>query len=207
MKKLLLFLLPMMGAVWLLSCDREYSGPTVIQGQVIELATGTPIVNAVVYATALESSGVPGFPDYRTLDSVLTDAEGRYKIVIEDDDNLDLLSMLIHKDGYDIKKNIGALPRIVNTVDVVLEPLGSLNVQFKNIKKLYGTFRISSELGTLQKDYYGLDVDSSLLCTGNANRSCQLSFLILNSDGNWEYLSKESIYITGHDTTNYTFTY
>jgi hypothetical protein len=206
MKKLLLFLLPIMGAVWLLSCDREYSGPTVIQGQVIELATGTPIVNAVVYATALESSGVPGFPDYRTLDSVLTDAEGRYKIVIEDDDNLDLLSMLIHKDGYDIKKNIGALPRIVNTVDVVLEPFGWLKINIKNTTGLLGVLRVSSELGTNQKDFYGYDLDTSMLSMGNANRDYQIAFLKYNS-GNWEYLSKESIYITGHDTTNYTITY
>jgi hypothetical protein len=207
--KNLLFLLPILAALWFAACDRDYNGPTVVQGRVTEFGTNAPVEGATVYFSSAASSGTWGSPNYLEFDSTLTDADGRYKATLTGDDNLNLIDLVVYKEGYDVRKNIGALPRKINDVDVTLDPFGWLRIYFKNTQHIYSTLRVSSELCTTVNDYYGWEVDTNFLCNGIANRYMQLNFLKPkpNGSGTWDYILKDTVYVPGHDTTNYYFTY
>ena len=49
MKKVILLSLTTFIGLWFTACDKEYDGPTVIQGQVVEFGTGVPVSKATIY--------------------------------------------------------------------------------------------------------------------------------------------------------------
>jgi hypothetical protein len=209
MKKNQIFLWVLLACVgWLgllVGCKKDYNGPTVAQGRVLEYGTDLPVKGATIFFSYQSISGSHNNVDLGTAE---TDSLGYYKKTITDDADMLDFGMVVYKDGYDTKNNIGGLPRIINNINVVIEPFGWLRVFIKNIKHEIPLLRVSSELGPKLLDYDGLDLDTVFITKGVANKNTQLSFLkYVGSNTYWDYIKKESIYVIGRDTTNYYFTY
>jgi hypothetical protein len=189
------------------AATKDYDGPTVIQGRVLESGTNMPVAGAEVYCSSVESSGTPGLPNYNTVKSVLSDADGNYKITIEDDDDLFLLSLASIKNGFDVTKNIGVSPRNINNIDITLVPFGWLRVRVKNENKQINYVRISTELGPRQEEYEGNNVDTTFISYGRANKNIQIALLKNLNGVNWEYIEQSTVYVIGLDTTTINFNY
>jgi hypothetical protein len=206
MKKNQIFLWVLLACVgWLgllVGCKKDYNGPTVAQGRVLEYGTDLPVKGATIFFSYQSISGSHNNVDLGTAE---TDSLGYYKKTITDDADMLDFGMVVYKDGYDIKNNIGGLPRIINNIDVVIEPFGWLKIHFINKTHETGLIRFATDFMGSTLDFEGYNLDTFHISFGRSNRDISTSFAKFDGvNFNFEHIIQ---YCPGHDTTNLTITY
>lgn len=114
--RLLLLLLPVL---WFTACKKE-PNKTVIRGQVTEYGTNTPISGARIYLWCY-SGQIFGPTGSSFVDSLVTDAQGRFNTEYLDRDLCGGIYLSAFKEGYFYKNDID-IRSGVNDLEVVLDP-------------------------------------------------------------------------------------
>ena len=188
---------------WLSGCKKDDPPQTILHGRVTEYGTHTPIADARIYVGCEES--VPFGPSTFTLvDSLITDADGKFYKKYADDEICGSVSMLPYNTGY--FKGTPLYPTTDNKAfEVVLDPVswfkvvtipdgGGGGISFS------GTFTGASGWTT-----YPSDGIKNYIFSTPGNR---IKFI------SWAYWAnpnatfrQDSIYLPAHDTTTYTIHY
>jgi hypothetical protein len=178
-------------------CKKDpLDGKTTITGRVTAYGTQTPIANATLYLMCYEGT-FGGGGTSSVLDSVRTDADGRYSISYTDCGSTYLIP---YKKGYlqHIDVDLGGS----KTVDIVLDPEAWLKV-------------VTVPDGPTNYDHIGVGGDFSfevlasqgpktLKFTTRGNRDKVIGW---GPFSNPSILVLDTVFVSGHDTTTYTIHY
>ena len=186
---------------WLSGCKKDDPPQTILHGRVTEYGTHTPIADARIYVGCEES--VPFGPSTFTLvDSLITDADGKFYKKYADDEICGSVSLLPYKTGY--FKGTPLYPTTDNKAfEVVLDPeswlrviaipdLGESGISIGG--GFFGSgYSVYSINGVVQRDF---------LIHGNKDQK-----IFWSPVGKPDQLSQDTIFIPAHDTTTYTIHY
>ncbi|GEM_PF-1656109 len=202
----LLLLLPLLAALWLAlmlpACKKDDPGKTILHGRVIEYGTKEPMADARIYVGCEES--VPFGPSTFTLvDSLITDADGKFYKEYAEADLCFSSSLIPYKKGY--FKGTSLYPTTDNKAfEVVLDPEAWLKV-------------VTVPNGTIGHLFVGGNFDggggfesfasqgvSERIFSTNGNRYKQIRW---RPYGQVDMTKTDSLYLPAHDTTSYTIHY
>ncbi|MBP7698997.1 MAG: hypothetical protein KA101_00005 [Saprospiraceae bacterium] len=206
MKKLLTSLPPLLCIVALLlcmGCWKEKEQKTTVDFRIVEYGTNQPIENARIILKQCESEFLGGTFCIE-LDTVFTDAQGRFKLDLSETP-LALELGISAENYFAFDGDYSLLWNRHNTGDIALYPHAWLKVHIKNVNPFDVFDKL--ELGWVggSNPIYGSDVDSILIYKLLGNRELSLSWA--STKNNQIYFYKDSLYLPGHDTTFYEILY
>lgn len=207
MKKLF-FLLP--GLMLFFACHKdEYTPPanylgdhSIMQGQVTD-PWGVPIAGAEVNCKVL--AGTPFRDEYRFwIPGDTTDANGFYHIEHHDLNQIIGYDLYVGKDGYIDEAHAYAEPKYLNQDDFILRPYAWIKVHFKNTDPMD-----SQDFCQLYMSSYtlhswnvkGISVDESKLFKGVGGSPTTMKWIV--TKGGIETIFRDTLILSGHDTTTY----
>lgn len=196
------------------ACGKNEVRPTTISGQALQYGTLEPIEGANVYLIA--SGGGDGNIltndlSWTTLDSMLTDTEGRYAferiisgapyIVTELDDT----RYAPQRDIIPVQKEGD------NPIDLIFKPYAWFKIHLKNVNPhntrdeiFLGGFGLGG--GSDQNRFIGSSIDTTIIGEVEANKNINLKWIIYK-ENNDDMEENDSFYISAFDTIDYEILY
>ena len=187
---------------WLSGCKKDDPPQTILHGRVTEYGTHTPIADARIYVGCEES--VPFGPSTFTLvDSLITDADGKFYKKYADDEICGSVSLLPYKTGY--FKGTPLYPTTDNKAfEVVLDPV----IWFKVVTIPDGDINLIWFRGTFTGasgwDAHENEGIQEFLFSTPGNRMKSIRWGTYEQAG---IISQDSIFLPAHDTITYTIHY
>ena len=187
---------------WLSGCKKDDPPQTILHGRVTEYGTHTPIADARIYVGCEES--VPFGPSTFTLvDSLITDADGKFYKKYADDEICGSVSLLPYKTGY--FKGTPLYPTTDNKAfEVVLDPESWLRVVTIPDSGISHILVSGNFYGAGGFDAYATEGIKERIFTTNGNRYKQIRW---RPYGQLDLTQSDSLYLPAHDTTTYTIHY
>ena len=185
---------------WLSGCKKDDPPQTILHGRVTEYGTHTPIADARIYVGCEES--VPFGPSTFTLvDSLITDADGKFYKKYADDEICGSVSLLPYKTGY--FKGTPLYPTTDNKAfEVVLDPVSWLKIiTIPDGENNYNHIGIGGDFRLEAWEGQGTATSTFI---AHGNREAIIRWGPFN-DTTIKF--SDTISIIGHDTTFYTIHY
>lgn len=186
-----------------LSCKKDTSSITNVDGVVLEKGNGHPIAGASVFLGRKDKNSFMGYT-IQTVQSVLTNSNGEYKLEFTEDEGY-IYNILAKKSPYFESESYYPQKGQKNTLNISLVPPGYLKLHLKNTS---GADMVS--LGypcTIDCSYYGTNIDTTsetFISHGAENLTYYWSVYKYNIDT----LRKSApIFLPSFDTTVFNINY
>ncbi|MGZ8568413.1 MAG: hypothetical protein ACXWW0_03400 [Bacteroidia bacterium] len=185
------------------ACAKD-SGPTSVEGRVLELGSNKPIPNADVFLLRekreMLGAGVWGISNLKTVKS---DAEGKFRFNFEADEDY-VYGMNAEAPDYQSNSTTyrGVERGKRNKTDIFLNGFGYLKYHIKNVKNQY---HIGFSYSCFNSDYFSANTDTSIICQDNGNVNREVIYRLTSFTDT--ITVKKEIYIPVHDTVSITIEY
>jgi hypothetical protein len=185
------------------SCNKD-SGPTTVEGRVVETGSNKAIPYAEVYLVKEKAEFFSSALNVETLQTIKADGQGKFSFSFDADEDY-IYGVNAQAEGYLYTSGsyISLERGSKNKKDIPLNGYGYLKYHIKNVQNKYVIF--TSEY-CFDSRYFGENTDTSVVCRYNGNAIYRFNYMLVNYPNDTLQLFRE-IYIPAHDTASITIEY
>ena len=186
-----------------MGCWKEKEQKTTVDFRIVEYGTNQPIENARIILKQCESEFLGGTFCIE-LDTVFTDAQGRFKLDLSETP-LALELGISAENYFAFDGDYSLLWNRHNTGDIALYPHAWLKVHIKNVNPFDVFDKLELGLIPGHEVFYGetVDIEKNYLCYGNSFQ--QVGWYVTKNQVN--EVKIDSIFLSHHDTVSYNLFY
>lgn len=207
-KKLLYFFALLITVCASCSCSKD-SGPTLVEGKVIDKTTGNPVAGATVQLKKRSPDSPVYYMGGIVIDTYISNNDGTFAFNFEAESNyeyhVEAHGHIIENGNYAEVEKKGRKNKdlIINIL-----PKAYLKIYVKNVTKKYNYFSCGSSFHEqMGGEFIGYDVDTFAVGTVNGNNDDNIIWGTRDSLENYGYDSIISKYFPAYDTSIYYITY
>ena len=186
-----------------MGCWKEKEQKTTVDFRIVEYGTNQPIENARIILKQCESEFLGGTFCIE-LDTVFTDAQGRFKLDLSETP-LALELGISAENYFAFDGDYSLLWNRHNTGDIALYPHAWLKVHIKNVNPfdVFDRIKFGWESGEIY--YYGQELDTLFTYKLVGNQDFRATWWVFKNNQSSFFV--DTLYLPGHDTTFYEILY